>query len=72
MDQVNKTGEVLKTGLLCFQKQYPSVIDSVRGRGTFLAFNACSQKVRDNIIAKLKKKGTYTILYFFNAHVLSC
>lgn len=63
MNQVNKTGEVLKTGLLCIQKQYPSLIDSVRGRGTFLAFNACSQKLRDDIIARLKKKGMCTTLF---------
>lgn len=59
LDQVNKTGEVLKSGLVSYQKQYPSLIDSVRGRGSYLAFNASTPKLRDDIIARLKKKGTF-------------
>jgi len=53
---VERTGNRLKTGLLTLQKQFPS-IHSVRGRGTFLAFNAADSKRRDEIITRLKQNG---------------
>lgn len=61
--QVNKSGEVLKAGLLCLQKQHSNLIDSVRGKGTFMAFNAKCPKLRDDILARLKKKGMYPSLF---------
>lgn len=58
LDNVNKTGQVLKTGLLQLEKEFPNLIHSVRGRGTFLAFHAQNAKLRDDIVARLKNKGS--------------
>nr|XP_023027354.1 4-aminobutyrate aminotransferase, mitochondrial-like [Leptinotarsa decemlineata] len=57
LDQVNKSGARLKNGLHSLENEFPSLINSVRGRGTFLAFNATSVGLRDQIVAALKKKG---------------
>lgn len=58
--QVNKTGNVLKNGILDLEKEFPTIINSTRGRGTFLAVNCTNGKVRDDIIGKLKKLGLQT------------
>ncbi|XP_028041663.1 4-aminobutyrate aminotransferase, mitochondrial [Bombyx mandarina] len=57
LDLVNKTGKVLKNGLHDLEKEFPGVIHSVRGRGTFLAYNAPTTETRDKINAGLKKNG---------------
>ncbi|XP_060530029.1 4-aminobutyrate aminotransferase, mitochondrial isoform X2 [Cylas formicarius] len=57
LHQVQKSGDVLKAGLLDLEKENPSLLNSVRGRGTFLAVNAIDTKLRDNILVKLKAKG---------------
>jgi 4-aminobutyrate aminotransferase/(S)-3-amino-2-methylpropionate transaminase len=54
---VNKTGAVLKQGLLDAQKDFPAILNSTRGRGTFLAINAKDAKTRDAIVGNLKKNG---------------
>lgn len=54
---VNETGKVLKSGLLKLEKEFPHLVDSVRGRGTFLSFNAPKTDVRDKILVKLKQNG---------------
>lgn len=59
LDLVNKTGAVLKTGLHQLEKEYGGVIHSVRGRGTFLSFNAHNTATRDKINNDLKKNGIY-------------
>lgn len=60
LDQVNKTGKVLKNGLVDLEKEFSTIINSTRGRGTFLAVNCTNGKVRDDIIGKLKKQGLQT------------
>ncbi|XP_050304577.1 4-aminobutyrate aminotransferase, mitochondrial-like [Anthonomus grandis grandis] len=55
--QVVKTGDKLKSGLLSIEKENPALLNSTRGRGTFLAINAVNTKTRDNILEKLKSKG---------------
>lgn len=57
LDNVKKTGDVLKKGLLDAQKEFPNILNSVRGRGTFLAINAKDGKTRDLLIGRLKQKG---------------
>lgn len=57
LDNVNKAGAVLKNGLLEAEKEFPSLIDSTRGRGTFLAINVKNGGYRDLIINKLRQKG---------------
>ncbi|KAL4705147.1 hypothetical protein ACJJTC_018718 [Scirpophaga incertulas] len=51
------TGKVLKEGLHTLEKEFPNIINSVRGRGTFLAFNANSSQIRDKINNNLKSNG---------------
>ena len=57
LDVVNKTGKVLKDGLMTFQQEFPHLMNSARGRGTFLAVNCANGKLRDHIISALKQKG---------------
>ncbi|KAK9882647.1 hypothetical protein WA026_022515 [Henosepilachna vigintioctopunctata] len=57
LNNVQITGAKLKSGLHKLEQEYSNLINSVRGRGTFLAFNAPSQKLRDDIMNSLKKKG---------------
>lgn len=57
LKKVEKTGEHLKKGLLQVENEFSHILNSTRGRGTFLAINANSSAVRDNILNKLKQKG---------------
>lgn len=57
LQNVEKTGNRLKKGLLALEKEYSNVINSVRGRGTFLAFTAVSTAARNAIVDALKQKG---------------
>lgn len=63
---VCETGNILKDGLHTLEKEFPSLVKSVRGRGTFLSFNSCSTEVRDKINNNLKKNGKslFLILIF--------
>ncbi|KAJ0180511.1 hypothetical protein K1T71_003915 [Dendrolimus kikuchii] len=54
---VNETGKVLKCGLHQLEREHSALINSVRGRGTFLAYNGCNVEVRDKINNNLKKNG---------------
>lgn len=60
LDVVQKSGKVLKTGIAQLETEHPNLINSTRGRGTFLAFNAATPKLRDEMVAKLKQKGIQT------------
>ncbi|XP_068149172.1 4-aminobutyrate aminotransferase, mitochondrial [Drosophila tropicalis] len=60
LENVNKAGPVLKSGLLSLEKEFPNILNSTRGRGTFLAVNCANSKVRDSIVTKLKQKGIQT------------
>lgn len=55
--QVNKTGAVLKNGLLALEKEFPAILNATRGRGTFLAINAKDTATRDTLVKKLKQAG---------------
>lgn len=57
LDRVNKSGAKLKSGLLAAEKEFPSILNSTRGRGTFLAVNAKDTKTRDSIVHRLRQKG---------------
>lgn len=54
---VHRTGDILKTGLLCIQHEFKDYLDSTRGKGTFLSINAACPELRDEIVNKLKQKG---------------
>ncbi|KAJ8947724.1 hypothetical protein NQ318_017985 [Aromia moschata] len=60
LGQVQRTGDRLRCGLLELEKEFPCYIDSTRGRGTFLAFNAATTELRDDILKRLKQKGVQT------------
>ncbi|XP_026746760.1 4-aminobutyrate aminotransferase, mitochondrial isoform X1 [Trichoplusia ni] len=57
LNLVLETGQHFKCGLHQVEKEFPNMIHSVRGRGTLLAFTACSPQLRDKIIVNLKKCG---------------
>ncbi|XP_056639753.1 4-aminobutyrate aminotransferase, mitochondrial-like [Diorhabda sublineata] len=57
LDQVEKSGEKLICGLKNLEKEFPDIIHSVRGKGTFVAYDGNSPKTRDAIIKELKKNG---------------
>lgn len=57
LDNVNRVGNKLKQGLLNAQHDYPNLLNSTRGRGTFLAINVKNTALRDDIVNRLKQKG---------------
>ncbi|CAG9771090.1 unnamed protein product [Ceutorhynchus assimilis] len=57
LEQVARTGTKLKSGILALEKDHPNILNSTRGRGSFLAVNAANAKLRDSIVTKLKNKG---------------
>lgn len=57
LQQVQKTGDRLKTGILQLEKEFPQLLNSTRGRGTFLAVNAATSPLRDDFLSRLKQKG---------------
>lgn len=72
LDNVIKVGDKLKKGLLAAEAEFPTIINSTRGRGTFLAINCKDAKLRDSIVDKLKQKGKcyYNQLTTINVYYL--
>lgn len=54
---VERVGKHLKSGLMGIEQEFPHLLNSTRGRGTFLAINAKNSKLRDQLLDKLKKQG---------------
>ncbi|XP_069946493.1 4-aminobutyrate aminotransferase, mitochondrial, partial [Cherax quadricarinatus] len=59
LENVRETGEILFKGIQELEQQFPQHINSVRGRGTFIAFNGTDATKRDAIIGKLKLLGIH-------------
>lgn len=57
LETVNRVGDKLKKGLIDTQNQYSALLNSTRGRGTFLAISCASAALRDDIVNRLKLKG---------------
>jgi len=57
LDRVTLVGDYILKHLIDIEKEHSNVINAVRGRGTFLAFNCASPEMRDNIIKKLAMRG---------------
>ncbi|XP_050074492.1 4-aminobutyrate aminotransferase, mitochondrial [Anopheles maculipalpis] len=57
LENVRRTGDKLKDGLMQAQKEFPQLLSAARGRGTFLAINCATPKLRDDIVGALKQKG---------------
>lgn len=53
-------GEYMLNSLKSMCQEYPHLINSARGLGTFNAFNGATVEVRDQIITKLKNLGVLT------------
>ncbi|GBP30672.1 4-aminobutyrate aminotransferase, mitochondrial [Eumeta japonica] len=49
LELVNETGKVLKDGLHGIEKEFPHLINSVRGPGTFLAYSCPTTELRDKL-----------------------
>jgi len=60
LKDVMVSGDVLRNGLLQLEREFPHLLNSTRGRGTFLAINCPNGKIRDDLIGKLKKQGLQT------------
>ncbi|XP_022170500.1 4-aminobutyrate aminotransferase, mitochondrial [Myzus persicae] len=54
---VEKSGDVLMSGLRDLEAEFPALINSTRGRGTFITFDATDAKLRDDIVKRLLTKG---------------
>ncbi|XP_050436983.1 4-aminobutyrate aminotransferase, mitochondrial [Adelges cooleyi] len=57
---VEKSGDVLMSNLRDLEAEFPAFINSTRGRGTFISFDAADSKLRDDIVNRLKNKGVQT------------
>ncbi|XP_049866569.1 4-aminobutyrate aminotransferase, mitochondrial-like [Pectinophora gossypiella] len=57
LDVVKKSGEILMNGLLKMEKDMSGLINSVRGRGTFIAYDCKDGETRDRLNRILKEKG---------------
>lgn len=60
LENVQRVGDKLKKGLIQAQNDYPALLNSTRGRGTFLATNCSTTGLRDDIVNRLKAKGTHS------------
>lgn len=65
LENVNRVGNRLRQGLLNAQKDFPALLNSTRGRGTFLAINCADGALRDDLVNRLKQKGLLIIFWLF-------
>lgn len=68
---VNKVGTKLKAGLLDAQNEFPQLLNSTRGRGTFLAINCANSILRDDLVGRLRAKGIDTALNSIRSDLLT-
>ncbi|KAK4321583.1 hypothetical protein Pmani_007608 [Petrolisthes manimaculis] len=59
LHMATQSGDVLFKGLRTLDQKFPQHINSVRGRGTFVAFDAGNTAKRDAIIGRLKLQGIH-------------
>lgn len=57
LKKVTRVGDYMLKHLMDIQKEYSNLINSARGRGTFIAFDCASPEIRDAVIKKLLTKG---------------
>lgn len=60
LEQVQRSGKILKDGLLQLEREFSHIVNSTRGRGTFLAINCKDTGTRDRIVQDLKRHGLQT------------
>jgi 4-aminobutyrate aminotransferase/(S)-3-amino-2-methylpropionate transaminase len=66
LDLVQRSGEKLLAGLRSFEREFPELLHSARGRGTFLSVACSSARLRDDLVARLKKKGK---VHYLNTNI---
>ena len=57
LDRVARVGDYTLKQLTTMQKELPHLINSSRGRGTFIAFDCATAELRDATLKKLLAKG---------------
>jgi 4-aminobutyrate aminotransferase/(S)-3-amino-2-methylpropionate transaminase len=57
LDRVTRVGDYTLQELKKLENEFSNTINSSRGKGTFIAFNCATPKLRDETIKKLLKKG---------------
>lgn len=57
LERVRLVGDYTLKQLMNLQTEFSTTINSVRGRGTFIAFNCSSPELRDTVIKKLLTEG---------------
>ncbi|XP_074033806.1 4-aminobutyrate aminotransferase, mitochondrial isoform X3 [Leptinotarsa decemlineata] len=57
LEQVQRSGECLISGLMEMEKDFPCHLSAARGRGTLTAITCTTAELRDDILKRMKKKG---------------
>ncbi|ETI32273.1 4-aminobutyrate aminotransferase [Phytophthora nicotianae] len=57
LENVNITGDYLKTGLHELAAEFPTLVTNVRGQGTYLAMDFPTEAVRNEFVSLMKAKG---------------
>uniref|UniRef100_A0AAV1T7I8 4-aminobutyrate--2-oxoglutarate transaminase n=1 Tax=Peronospora matthiolae TaxID=2874970 RepID=A0AAV1T7I8_9STRA len=57
LENVNITGDFLKTGLKNIAAEFPALVSNVRGQGTYLAIDFPTEAVRNEFVSLMKTKG---------------
>ncbi|KAF1790097.1 P-loop containing nucleoside triphosphate hydrolase [Phytophthora cactorum] len=57
LENVNITGDYLKTGLDEIAAEFPALVSNVRGQGTYLAMDFPTETVRNQFVSVMKTKG---------------
>ncbi|KAF7988839.1 hypothetical protein HCN44_007149 [Aphidius gifuensis] len=57
LEKVAKVGDYTLKQLKIMEKEYSNIINSSRGKGTFISFDGATPQIRDNIVKKLLTKG---------------
>ena len=65
LDNVVKVGEIALRGFKKLAQEFPSLVNSARGRGLILAIDVVNSDTRGKILDKLKRKGKKTTNFIF-------
>jgi len=60
LENTKNVGEILMKEITTLQDKFPHLINSTRGKGTFMAFNGKDPATRDKIISNLKALGIHS------------
>ncbi|XP_046404208.1 4-aminobutyrate aminotransferase, mitochondrial isoform X1 [Ischnura elegans] len=57
LENAQVTGEMTLKGIEELQNEFPHLLSAARGRGTFIAMNCPTGRLRDDILSRLRNKG---------------